>query len=1084
MLPFCPDRKLLRAIPLLCLLLAGKALAAGEELPMAAPHSSTHSIQCVTNVSQFASLSSTDYVVGCNFHLTGVVTLVETNRDLVVLQDVSGAVALNFRPGSSALRVGQSVTLDGTNACPLFSSFPEYPFHPSGREICRAFETASNWGEYNLTRMRGYLHPRVSGNYRFWIASDNSSELWLSTDANPWNARRIAAVPRFGWTAPEQWTVSPSQHSDLIPLKAGETYYVEALQEQTAEAENIAVAWQEPSAGGSPITVIDQRYLTPWQVQNELSESNTKGILREYWTNYLAGDVAGMAGPRHFESALSVENVSVHIQGTGELPKAESLALNQPGSAENNYRWVFVEGLLKFEAHNGELAQMEVLAGHKLIQVRALHWNEDTLKRARQLTNAFVRVEGVCEGIHDSNGAMIPGLIWASAENSISVLHEATNELPSVESDLTPTPGSSSQALQEYFQTQGVITFNDRVFEKDLVFIQGENSVTKVTLENTTLKKQLTVGRSIELGGKLGTGKYIQSITPFFAADMGQQVMPVPVACPAAVPTQSNLEGKWCEIEGVVHSVNTNGTLSLIGKNGLGYIWVGQASVNYLAHCIDTKLRARGVLTLTLLDAPLLLISSRNFIDVEEEAPEHPFEQPRQPIANLLAATSDPWRLQRVRIAGKITYRDSGSFFVQDTTGGIRVQTALNPAMEVGDKIEVVAFPSTTESTRDLTGALMRPAALNENIIARNFELNDALSAQQGGTLVQVSATVLVRKINGANQILDMQEKQRIFTATLLTDHGTLPEIIPGSRVRVTGIRQDPADGALTAGEQSLKAQLLPSVNILLRNAQDVEVLDGPPWWTWKGAGILGGLVLIMLVVALLWTHLLRRRLERQQAEQLAFSRQVLGKLEEERSRIAANLHDSLGQTLMVIKHRVISAADSLGGEPAIQSSMQEISAVTSQALEEVRRITHGLGPHQLDHLGLTRAMRALVDRASENSALIFASRIESIDGLFERDAEIHLYRIVQEAVTNILKHSSATEATVVVKKQPTVVSISIRDNGRGFDPAKSTDQSHDGGYGLSGIAERVRILKGTLTIEPQPGAGTSLTAEIPFHET
>jgi signal transduction histidine kinase len=203
--------------------------------------------------------------------------------------------------------------------------------------------------------------------------------------------------------------------------------------------------------------------------------------------------------------------------------------------------------------------------------------------------------------------------------------------------------------------------------------------------------------------------------------------------------------------------------------------------------------------------------------------------------------------------------------------------------------------------------------------------------------------------------------------------------------------------------------------------------------------------------------------------------------LEEERRRIASNLHDSLGQTLMVIKHRVNSAAESLSEEPEIQSSMDEISTVTSRAIEEVRRISHGLGPHQLDHLGLTRAIRALVDRASENSSIVFASRVENIDGLFEKDAEIHLYRIVQEAVTNILKHSAATEATVVVKKQVTAVSVSIRDNGQGFDPARPSTQMHDFGYGLSGIAERVRIVKGTLVIESQPGAGTTLTAEIPF---
>jgi signal transduction histidine kinase len=1079
MLLFCADRKFWLAFPLGCLLLAGKAFAAGEELAPAAPRVSARPVQWVTNVSQFKMLSSTDYVVGCNFHLTGVVTLVDTNRELVVLQDNTGAVALHFRAPTSALEVGQSVILDGTNACPLFASFPDYPFHPAGREVCRVFKTIPDWGEYNLSRMRGFLHPRVSGNYRFWIASDNSSELWLSTDANPWNARRIATVPRFGWTAPEQWTALPSQHSDFIPLKAGETYYIEALQEQTAEAENLAVAWQEQSAAGPAINVIDYHFLTPWQVPNSGTESSTNGVLWEYWTNYLAGDVGGMAGPRHFESALSVENVSVRIAGAGEIPAAEPLTLNRTWRAENNYHWVSVEGLLKFEAGDGDFGQMEVLAGRTLIQVRTLDRNQEVLKKARQMTNAFVRVAGVCEGIRDSNGAMIPGLIWASAENSISVLYEATNGLSNVENDSAPTTGGSNPALQEYFQTQGVITFNDRVFEKDLIFIQGENSVTKVTLEKETLKKRLTVGRAIELGGKLGTGKYIQSITPFFAADMGQQAMPLPVACPsAAVPAQANLEGKWCEIEGVVHSVNTNGTLSVIGKNGLGYIWIGEATAGYLSHCIDARLRARGVLTLTLADAPLLLIPSRNFIDVEEETPEHPFEKPRRAIASLLAENPEPWRSQRVRIAGKITYRDAGSFFVQDATGGIRVRSSLSPAMQIGDSVDVVAFPSTSDSTHDLTGALVRPAALKEDITARNFDLNDASSDEQGGTLVQVSATVLLRKSNGANQILEMQENQRIFSATLLTDHGTMPEITPGSRVRVTGIRQDPSD-ALTV--KPLKAQLLPSVNILLRDARDVEVLSGPAWWTWRETGILGGLLLITLMVALLWTHLLRRRLERQRAEQLAFSRQVLGKLEEERSRIAGNLHDSLGQTLMVIKHRVISAAESLEGKSEIQSSMHEISAVTSQALEEVRRITHGLGPHQLDHLGLTRAIRALVDTPADNSSLVFASRIENIDGVFERDAEIHIYRIVQEAVTNILKHSAATEATVVVKKQSDAVSISVRDNGRGFDPARSNHQAHDFGYGLSGIAERVRILKGTLTIEPKPGAGTSLAAEIPF---
>ena len=100
---------------------------------------------------------------------------------------------------------------------------------------------------------------------------------------------------------------------------------------------------------------------------------------------------------------------------------------------------------------------------------------------------------------------------------------------------------------------------------------------------------------------------------------------------------------------------------------------------------------------------------------------------------------------------------------------------------------------------------------------------------------------------------------------------------------------------------------------------------------------------------------------------------------------------------------------------------------------------------------------------------------------MFDKDSEIHVYRIVQEAINNVVKHSAATEATVVVKQRAGVVSLSIRDNGRGFDPAKRSPQPHDLGYGLSGIAERVRILNGNLMVDSRPGEGTNLTVEVPF---
>jgi signal transduction histidine kinase len=164
-----------------------------------------------------------------------------------------------------------------------------------------------------------------------------------------------------------------------------------------------------------------------------------------------------------------------------------------------------------------------------------------------------------------------------------------------------------------------------------------------------------------------------------------------------------------------------------------------------------------------------------------------------------------------------------------------------------------------------------------------------------------------------------------------------------------------------------------------------------------------------------------------------------------------------------------------------MRKPLDEISGATSQALEEVRQITHGLRPYQLDRLGLSQAIRAAVSLAAESCSIQFAIRVDNIDSTFDKDSEIHVYRIVQEAVNNVLKHSGATEATVVIKNRASAVSLSIRDNGRGFGSAVITSPHPQGlGYGLSGIAERVRILGGHLAVDSAPGQGTSLNVEIP----
>jgi hypothetical protein len=135
-----------------------------------------------------------------------------------------------------------------------------YPDHPSGRGLIASLEGPTDWGDNYGTRIRGYLYPVVDGNYTFWIASDATSELWLSTSEDPCGASLIAYVPDYQITLPRQWDKFPEQQSSPISLVGGGKYYIEALHKEFINTDNIAVAWQGP---GMSQRVIDGMYLSP-----------------------------------------------------------------------------------------------------------------------------------------------------------------------------------------------------------------------------------------------------------------------------------------------------------------------------------------------------------------------------------------------------------------------------------------------------------------------------------------------------------------------------------------------------------------------------------------------------------------------------------------------------------------------------------------------------------------------------------------------------------------------------------------------------------------------------------------------------
>lgn len=259
-----------------------------------------------------------------------------------------------------------------------------------------------------------------------------------------------------------------------------------------------------------------------------------------------------------------------------------------------------------------------------------------------------------------------------------------------------------------------------------------------------------------------------------------------------------------------------------------------------------------------------------------------------------------------------------------------------------------------------------------------------------------------------------------------------------------------------------------------------IPVMVIPPFWSTRWFQVS---MLLVLVIALAAAY--RRRiliLEREQAVHEAFARQLIDSQETERKRIAAELHDSVGQTLIVINNSALAGINAAAtGDDEARNRWSTISTTAAAAINEVREIAYNLAPYQLDRLGLAETILDMLDRVSSASGITFTTDIGDVDGRLPKESETSVFRLVQESVNNIVKHSGATTAEVGLSIVADRLLIEVRDHGRGFDGAEAPlSGAGRHGFGLNGLHERARMLGGTCVIESAPGAGTRVAIQIP----
>ncbi|MET0657310.1 MAG: PAS domain-containing protein, partial [Steroidobacteraceae bacterium] len=207
------------------------------------------------------------------------------------------------------------------------------------------------------------------------------------------------------------------------------------------------------------------------------------------------------------------------------------------------------------------------------------------------------------------------------------------------------------------------------------------------------------------------------------------------------------------------------------------------------------------------------------------------------------------------------------------------------------------------------------------------------------------------------------------------------------------------------------------------------------------------------------------------------FSQELLDAQDRERKRIANELHDGLGQNLSLITNRAQLALQRIS-EPRAREHVDAISQVAAESIAEVRALARNLQPLQIEETGLTDVITALSEQVANASGMIIDSHIEDVDDAFSTTHGTHLYRIVQEALNNIMKHAQASKVSITLERDLRSVRLQVLDNGRGFNASDGAARAR--GVGIASMTERAHILGGTLQITSKPGAGCVLQLEVP----
>jgi len=604
------------------------------------------------------------------------------------------------------------------------------------------------------------------------------------------------------------------------------------------------------------------------------------------------------------------------------------------------------------------------------------------------------------------------------------------------------------------------------------------------------------VGELVEVEGVTDPGEFAPRVDAVQINRLGTGELPPPVRPYWDQLINGSLDTEFVEIEGIVTTVRTDGVTLLThgGKiNVLVYGASGATNGVALKPYEGALIRLRGCLFASW-DAATHEVNVSEIrmyapsVTVVEPAPADPFAARPKHVTDLLQFDPRASALRQVNVSGQIVAERGGEYYAMDGTNGFRFIPKAAVSLGNGDLVEVVGFPSLTGPSPVLQEALARKIGVASLPEARPLEAGSLFRAENDAIRVHVQAVLL--NLSRNQRTLEMQAGLQRFVARLDGDsRPAAPERVPpgagqlnnldlplGSRLELTGVYEGNGGNRTTGTEVA-------NFELLLSSAADIRVLARPPFWTLRRLLVLVGALLGVLGLALVWIRLLHHRVQqrtaqlqkevhdREQAEQQRA-------LAQERARIARDLHDDLGSSLTEIT--MLATASPGLKLPADEATerMETIAGKSRTLVYALDEIVWAVDPERDTLASVARYLASYAEEYLAGLKVTCRVQIPNSfpDQVVSGEVRHHLFLAVKEALNNAIRHGGASEINFRVRVREDRLLISITDNGSGFDASGRSN-----GYGLLNLRNRLEHLHGRCELESSPGAGTTVSLEVPL---